>query len=223
MIFWVNQLTESCTKWVRYQCRLQGYDHTDLRHVTIGDSLSESDKQTLRAFAFMHRCRLTQEGFSMLPFAFPDANVQSLSTTISRVAFLSGVVPIDYDCCPNSCCCFVGPNEDLDSCPYCHSPRFSPSGQPSKRFSYIPIIPRLIAMYGHTDMAKKMRYRADEHVHKPDTINDVFDSSTYRELLGERVIINGKELPHSHFHDPRDIALGLSTDGFAPFKRRKRT
>jgi hypothetical protein len=34
------------------------------------------------------------------------------------------------------------------------------------------------------------------------------------------VTANGKTYPHRYFSDHRDIALGLSLDGFAPFKRR---
>ena len=30
-------------------------------------------------------------------------------------------------------------------------------------------------------------------------------------------------MSHEYFSGPRDIALGLSTDGFAPFKRHKST
>jgi hypothetical protein len=33
----------------------------------------------------------------------------------------------------------------------------------------------------------------------------------------------GEEMPFNHFSDPRDIALGVLTDGFAPHKRRMKT
>lgn len=68
-----------------------------------------------------------------------------------------------------------------------------------------------------------MRYRAYEHTHSPDIVNDVFDSKVYRSLLDKPVVVDGKEMPHKHFADARDVALGLSTDGFAPFRRRKKT
>jgi hypothetical protein len=68
-----------------------------------------------------------------------------------------------------------------------------------------------------------MRYRAYEHKHVPGQINDVFDSCCYKNLKGKPVQVNGKDLSHTFFSDPRDIALGLSTDGFAPFRRRKNT
>jgi Transposase family tnp2 len=68
-----------------------------------------------------------------------------------------------------------------------------------------------------------MKYRSEEHVHHPGCINDIFDGSVYLKLVTTQVVVDGKELPHVYFSDPRDIALGLSTDGFSPFRRRKRT
>ena len=42
-------------------------------------------------------------------------------------------------------------------------------------------------------------------------------------MLGQCVVADGKQLPHKYFGDIRDIALGLSADGFAPFRRRTKT
>lgn len=68
-----------------------------------------------------------------------------------------------------------------------------------------------------------MQYRAKEHVHEPGTIKDMMDSTLYRSLLEKKAAVNERELPHRYFEDDRDLALGLSTDGFAPFKRRTKT
>jgi len=68
-----------------------------------------------------------------------------------------------------------------------------------------------------------MQYRAQEHHHVPKKTTDVFDSTHYRDLLHSKVTVDGKEIPYNFFSDSRDIALGLSTDGFAPFKKRKQT
>jgi hypothetical protein len=68
-----------------------------------------------------------------------------------------------------------------------------------------------------------MKYRGHEHKHTPGTSKDVFDSEHYRKLRNKHVELNGKTYPHRYFEDPRDLALGLSTDGFAPFKKRKST
>jgi len=66
-----------------------------------------------------------------------------------------------------------------------------------------------------------MRYRA-EYVPKAGVIKDIFDGSHYQTLLNTFVPIDSST-PFYFFSDPRDIALGLSTDGFAPFKRRNKT
>jgi len=76
-------------------------------------------------------------------------------------------------------------------------------------------------MLANPTYAKKMRYRAD-YVQEPGIIKDVFDGSHYRALLNILVPIDST-IPFYFFSDPRDIALGLSTDGFAPFKRRSKT
>jgi len=60
-------------------------------------------------------------------------------------------------------------------------------------------------------------------MHESGKISDVFDSTHYINLRRKKVVIDGKELPHQYFQDPHDVALGLSTDGFAPFRNRKST
>jgi hypothetical protein len=101
-------------------------------------------------------------------------------------------------------------------------PRRRANGKPRKKFTYIPITPRLVAFAANRDLAEKHQYRAN-HKHTPGTTTDVFDGEHYRSLLGEFVEINGKKCDHKYFSDPHDVALGASWDGFAPFKRRKKT
>jgi len=69
--------------------------------------------------------------------------------------------------------------------------------------------------------AEKMHYQA-EFVHKPGVTKDIFDGSHYQSLL-ESTVPAGVAHPLFYFSDEHDIALGLSTDGFAPFRKRKQT
>lgn len=140
-----------------------------------------------------------------------------------RIGFLSGFNPIRYDCCINSCVCFVGPAYiDLMACPHCHERRYSDdkSKKPRKVFVYIPIIPRLRSLVAHRKHAALMRYRAYDHptAAQPNVTTDVFDAEHYQHLLRTRVMLDGRELNHKFFSDPRDIALGFATDGFSPFR-----
>ena len=53
-------------------------------------------------------------------------------------------------------------------------------------------------------------------------MRDVFDSRHYQSLLNT-IVPADMDHPFFHFSDERDIALGLSTDGFAPFKQCDKT
>ena len=147
----------------------------------------------------------------------------SLKTTLKRVQFLAGFQPERYDCCINSCICFTGPYVDLTTCPTCNTDRLKPNGEPGSYFQCIPLIPRLRAMVANRSLALAMRYRAFDHQFNPPTITDVFDGSHYHTLLNTFVTVADQQLPFLFFNDPRDVALGLSTDGFGPFKHRQQT
>ncbi|KAK7678939.1 hypothetical protein QCA50_018079 [Cerrena zonata] len=112
---------------------------------------------------------ITPEDLAFLrPFAL---KVDSHMPGGSRVANLSGFEPREYDCCINSCCCFVGPYADDKQCFHCNEPRFDSQGKRRQVFVYLPVIPRLKAFLANTEMAKKMQYR-NEHQHNPDVVKD---------------------------------------------------
>ena len=167
---------------------------------------------------------MTNETFEKLQFAFPEAQWESFKLTKARAEFLSQFTPVPYDCCIASCCLFVGPHAERDTCPFCKERRYNSKGQPRKRFTYVPLIPRLKAFYESTSskLAQDLRYRSNFQ-RSNDEIHDVFDSENYTKLRQTNVKIEGQTYPHKFFDDPRDIALGFSTDGFCPFRRRKKT
>jgi hypothetical protein len=77
-------------------------------------------------------------------------------------------------------------------------------------------------MVANPVMAEKMSYHGQHHhAEDEDEICDVFDGRLYKELLGQRVTVDGTQSAHTYFSDKRDIALGLSSDGFSPFKNQK--
>src|ERR1700733_177505 len=181
----------------------------------------------LRAYTFKVDGHVTDKAFAKIPFAFPKEPVPLAKVCRTRLQVLSGFKPVRYDCCINSCCCFAGEHKDCMNCPYWGQDRYlidrSGKKKARKDFNYLPLIPRLVAMQTNSTKAVELRYRAFEHTHTPNKTTDVFDSHIYRRLLGKKVMINGTFASHEYFSDPRDIALGLSTDGFCPFRRRKAT
>nr|VWP00975.1 Mitochondrial phosphate carrier protein [Ganoderma boninense] len=78
-------------------------------------------------------------------------------------------------------------------------------------------------MVSNAKMADLLLHHAHDHKPRLGIIHNVFDSKQYLDLCSQHVEIDGKQLPHKYFEDKRDIAIGLSTDGFAPFKRRTKT
>ena len=186
--------------------------------------MNETELKDIRAFNYFVTQGTTREAYDALRTAFPELDdISSIYVAQRTAAELSGLRPKHVDCCVNSCCCYTGKHEGLDRCPFpdCNEPRRDESGRPRKMFQYLPIIPRLLALCLDKTTAAKMQYR-HEYCEKRDVENvtDVFDGALYQELCQQEVTANGKVYPHRYFSDRRDIALGLSLDGFAPFKRR---
>jgi hypothetical protein len=198
------------------------------------DKLSAYDRAICRAYAYKLRHNLGDEAYQDLDLLLDDVPpLPSIFQSRKRVQFLAGFEPQIYDCCVNSCCCYAHPNyASLDSCPYCDHPRHTPEGQPFKRFIYIPLAPRLQAMAQNKAMAEKMSYRAERDTQNKEEaergragkkIRDVFDGTLYHSLREEYVTVGEDVKDYRYFSDRRDVALGLSTDGVGPFKKRRHT
>ena len=186
--------------------------------------MNATELKNIRVFNYFVMQGTTREAYDALRTAFPELeDISSIYVAQRTAAELSGLYPKYVDCCVNSCCCYAGKYEGLDRCPFpeCNESRRDEGGRPRKRFQYLPIIPRLIALFLDKTTAAKMEYRHRCHeTRDAESVTDVFDGALYQELCGQQVTANGKTFPHRYFSDPRDIALGLSLDGFAPFKRR---
>ncbi|KAJ3521565.1 hypothetical protein NMY22_g12263 [Coprinellus aureogranulatus] len=200
-------------------CRLE----LERKLAAIGESLSESDLKLVRVFALKIEDNLTDATFNKFQYTFPESGTESHKAAKAQNAFLSLFKPLVFDCCPKVCIAYMGPNySPLQSCPICGTSRYR-NKQPRKRFVYIPIIQRLQALFRDPQSKAAMEYR-----HKFETakckagiIKDVFNGLKYQALTGLFVNVDRKDYGHTFFNDPRDIALGISTDGFCPFKRQK--
>ena len=193
------------------------------------DNLTAYDLAICRAFAFLIRTQLTREKFGMIPETWPEiSSFHSGHVLRAESRRLAGVDPLQFDCCINSCICFAGHYAPLEKCPYCNEPRFevdSHGKQKSRaQFSYIPLIPRLIAYLSSPHMASVMQYRS-QHQHIPGSLRDIFDGENYQALQGAPITVHGEPIdpPAMYFQDPRDIALGLSTDGYGIFTHGRAT
>jgi hypothetical protein len=171
----------------------------------------------------MVQAKLTTKEAQMFPRAARSSNLVSPEHVQAKARLLAGVEPELYDCCPgpNACMCFTGEHQNLTSCLVCNAPRFNDKGLPRRRFTYIPLIPRLKAAAESHALAEVMQYRA-RYKHQAGEFGDVFDGENYRRLQDSPIALHGEPLKGEddqplgikYFEDPRDVALGLSTDGF---------
>ncbi|CUA77976.1 hypothetical protein RSOLAG22IIIB_12956 [Rhizoctonia solani] len=185
--------------------------------------LSERDHRTLRLLATRLRTHFSRQTWEDLRHAFAEElDLPSSFVAWRRLRILSGLETHSYDCCVNSCVCFLGRYSALDACPVCNERRLNTHGSPRRSFRYTPLIPQLRGLFRNPEMLEKLRYRlTSEQRHRPGVIEDIFDSENYRRLRATP--LDPDEPEGYHFFDAStDIALGLSTDGFTLFKRRKR-
>jgi len=191
--------------------------------LTEGNILDESDLTLLHAYALKLEECLTDKVFNKLCFAFPQSPIDSLKNTEKCVQFLSGFQPVCYCFCPSSCICYTGPYKTLTKCPKCNTDCYKANGTtPQAIYEYLPIIPCLCTMLVSTSYAMKMQYWS-KHEADPTKITNIFDGTHYRSLQEMFIMIGTEELPMWCFSDPHNIALGLSTDGFGPFKCHTKT
>ncbi|KAF8607089.1 hypothetical protein BDV93DRAFT_406430, partial [Ceratobasidium sp. AG-I] len=192
-----------------------------------GHRLDADNMQTMQGLNFKVDANISAKAFGKLPQAFPELDsIPSIYRTCAWIASLSGLQAMHVDCCVDSCIAFTGPYKCLKECVYCGQARYKADPWNPRRqqahwtFQYLPLVPRLTRMYLDSEMSCKLAYRATRWS-CADTISDIFDGAHYKNLLGERVTVSGTHLLHNFFSQPTDIALGLSTDGFGPFKSQK--
>ncbi|KAJ7728044.1 hypothetical protein B0H16DRAFT_1734811 [Mycena metata] len=133
-------------------------------------NLSEEDLNDIRAFNFKADTQITDAAYNKLSLAFPQlGDLSSLSVLQRQMSFLSGVKPVKYDCCIGSCMCYTGNYAALQRCPFCHEPRFDADNKPRREYHYIPIIPRLVALYTNQKQSEVLQtYRVSEKPNLPD-------------------------------------------------------
>ncbi|PPR00725.1 hypothetical protein CVT24_000949 [Panaeolus cyanescens] len=182
--------------------------------------LDSYDLNLARIYTLKVESHLTESTYAKLFKVFPNSGQLPLKRAKKHIESLAGFAPVRYDCCVDSCVCFSGPYANLRNCPICGKDRFKPNGHPRKYFDYLPLIPRLKAKLRNRQVSEEMLYRS-QHVHEPGKVKDVYDGSLYRSLLSK--VVPDSSPPNNFFSDDRDIALGLSTDGFSPFDRRDKT
>ncbi|KZT59190.1 hypothetical protein CALCODRAFT_537746, partial [Calocera cornea HHB12733] len=170
-----------------------------------------------KAFYNKMETHLSNAQYNTYNSAYPE-NFPPLPCVECRVEYVSTLKSVSFDCCKNSCMAFTGPLTELNACSWCKEPHRKPNGKPYQQYQYLPLIPQLQAQYANAERAALLSsYRASQYPYTVE-VTDIFQGKLYRELRKRRIEVNGEVLLHRYFDSPRDIALGLSTNGFGPFK-----
>ncbi|CAN6559926.1 unnamed protein product [Malus baccata var. baccata] len=115
--------------------------------------------------------------------------------------------------CVNNCILFYKENKSLDKCPVCNEPRFKMTSQnrktkiPQKVLRYLPLKPRLQRLYMSMHTATDMRWHKEGRVND-DVMRHPADGDAWKEF---------DRMYPDFAADPRNVRLGLATDGFNPF------
>ncbi|KAF8667769.1 Transposase family tnp2 [Rhizoctonia solani] len=202
-----------------------------LQLVRTGDhKLPDHQRLLVQAFNLKVLTDISGISYSKLRRAFPNqlGNLPTESKLQTCIGVISGLHGSGVNCCVNLCAAYTGAYANEVICLCCSETRYQPNPCrpdchiPRWQFQYIPLVPRLIAYYQNPLMACSMQYCL-ERQRSLDLLSDIFDGSFYRQLLGCCVTVGAETLDHHYFSKPTDVALGLSTDSFGPFKSRKQT
>lgn len=112
----------------------------------------------------------------------------------------------------NDCILYRKEYENLSTCPNekCNEPRYKSNGSkvPRKVLRYFPLTTRLQRLYVNKEIACDMRWHKDKRVDDDNIMRHPADSEAWKHF----------NRTHELFaQDPRNVRLGLATDGFNPF------
>jgi hypothetical protein len=115
--------------------------------------------------------------------------------------------------CKHDCVLFWKEHEFALRCPECDEPRYKPNfgkGRkvPQKVLRYFPLKKRLQRLFISRHTAKEMRWHAEGRVEVEGVLRHPADGEAWKEF---------DKLYPGFMQDPRNVRLGLATDGFNPF------
>ncbi|XP_027120615.1 uncharacterized protein [Coffea arabica] len=113
--------------------------------------------------------------------------------------------------CENDCALFWNENKGLDHCPNekCKAPRYkSPNSKiPRKVLRYFSLKPRLQRLFVNEEIARDMRWHKERRVDNENMMRHPADSLVWKNF----------DRNHKSFaENPRNVRLGLASDGFNP-------
>ncbi|CAK8537482.1 unnamed protein product [Lathyrus sativus] len=134
---------------------------------------------------------------------------------VKKLVSMLGLKSQKIDYCVNGCMLYYKDTIADRECRFCHEPRYVPR-KPGmgnyndvlvKRMHYLPITPRLKRLYASIETAKDMRW----HHHNNSS------SCVLRHPSDGKSWKNFDEMHPDFANEPRNVRLGLCSDGFTPY------
>ncbi|KAK7015910.1 hypothetical protein VNI00_018996 [Paramarasmius palmivorus] len=92
---------------------------------------------------------------------YPDSKILSYDQVRRRLQTITGIIPLRFDKCINTCLGYLGPFADLEDCPICGEARYDEKSKPKSQFVSVPVGPQLQALWRHPDMVQRIRSRVE--------------------------------------------------------------
>ncbi|XP_042975467.1 uncharacterized protein LOC122306950 [Carya illinoinensis] len=149
----------------------------------------------------------------LLRSSFPDALLPQSYEESKSLERRLGFNYHKIHACPNDCILFWKEYATLNECPVCKASRWMPNDRgprviPQKVLRHFPLKPRLQRLFMSAKIAGDMRWHKEHRAIEDSSMRHPADSESWKKL----------DEHHSWFAaDPRNVRLGLASDGFTPF------
>ena len=132
-----------------------------------------------------------QEMLAWFTLHHPDIQLPTIWRIQAKLEKLTGIKPVWYHCCKNSCMAYTGEFSDLEACLECSTPRYNTQtltreSKPLKKWLFIPLIPRLKHQFSTKYAAELSTYRAQfqlQSTNETVVSKDIFNGRIYQDLL----------------------------------------
>ena len=129
----------------------------------------------------------TESAYDDIMKIFMTKNI-SLYKVKTYLKKITGLIPVFYDMCENSCICYTGQYESYHNCPICDSTRLDIRGKAKKVMPYLSVKDRLKIQFNNENRAKELHYRYEYITNKDDNdFDDIFDKEIYKELMNKNL------------------------------------
>ena len=122
------------------------------------------------------------------------------------------IQPIVFHVCPNDCIVYRGEHTDLNACPTCGASRYINQEVPAKRFTYLPIGPRLVRLFGTCSLSKIVQAHGMRLREGSSLMYDIHDSLSWSSAYSSAGVFAS---------DVRGVSLALNTDGVNPYSQNR--